>query len=161
MTPLRLNPNKKHDLGIYLIAAFKLVKALLLIAVGVGALSMLHKDVASEALDFINSIRIDPDNRYIHSALEKLVAVDDHRLKEIGLGTFIYAAILVTEGVGLALRKRWAEYFTIIITASFIPVEVYEIVKHTTVTKAMVLGVNIAAVVYLILRLRWERSLKQ
>ncbi len=47
----------------------------------------------------------------------KLLSLDDRKLKAIGAGTFFYAALLLTEGIGLLLRRRWAEYFTVIVTA--------------------------------------------
>ncbi len=51
------------------------------------------------------------------------------------------------------LRKRWAEYFTIITTAGLIPLEVYEINRHVTAPKIVVLLINVAIVVYLVARI--------
>jgi hypothetical protein len=58
---------------------------------------------------------------------------------------------------GLWLRRRWAEYLTVIVTGSFIPLEIYEIVEHFTVLRVVVLAVNVAIVIYLVLDLRRER----
>jgi uncharacterized membrane protein (DUF2068 family) len=69
---------------------------------------------------------------------------------------FVYAALLLTEGVGLLFRARWAEYFTVVITASFVPLELYEIARHLTLARVTVLAVNVAIVWYLIVRLRRE-----
>jgi uncharacterized membrane protein (DUF2068 family) len=70
------------------------------------------------------------------------------------VGTFIYAAIFLTEGTGLALSKRWAEYFTIITTASFLPLELYEIIHRATIAKGVALVINIVVVIYLVRELR-------
>ena len=75
----------------------------------------------------------------------------------MSIGTFIYAALFLTEGTGLAFKKRWAEYFTIITTGSFLPLEIYELVRHATVAKGVALAVNIAVLVYLIWELRRYR----
>jgi uncharacterized membrane protein (DUF2068 family) len=141
-----------------LIAAFKLLKGLALLAVGIGALRLLHRDVAALADHWINAFRVDPHNRYLHWLLAKLPMVDDRKLKELGVGTLIYSAIFLTEGIGLALSKRWAEYFTIITTASFLPLEVYELIHHATVPKGVALLLNIAVVVYLVRELRRYRK---
>jgi uncharacterized membrane protein (DUF2068 family) len=93
-------------------------------------------------------------NRYVDRALGKLMALDDRKLKAISAGTLFYAALLLTEGVGLLLRRRWAEYFTVIVTSSFIPLELYELVKHVTATRVAVIGVNVAVVWYLVVVLR-------
>ncbi len=143
-----------HGRGLKLIAAFKLVKATALIALGVGALRLLHKDVAAVAEHWINVFRVDPHNHYIDLLLAKLAILDDRRLKELSVGTFVYAAIFLVEGVGLALAKRWAEYFTIITTSSLLPIEIYELVRRVSAGRILVLLINLAIVVYLIFELR-------
>ena len=145
---------KSHSRGLLLIAAFKLLKGFALIAVGIGALHLLHKDVATVVDHWINAFRVDPHNRFIHWLLAKVPLVDDQKLKELSVGTFIYAAVFLAEGTGLALRKRWAEYFTIITTGSFLPLEVYEIIHHVTAAKIVALIINIAVVVYLVWEIR-------
>jgi len=148
-------PNgKSHSRGLMLIAVFKLLKAFALIAVGAGALHLLHKDVAAIADHWINAFRVDSHNRLIHWLLEKIPLVNDKKLKELSVGTFLYAAVFLTEGLGLAFHKRWAEYFTIVTTSSFLPLEVYEIIHHATIAKAVALVINIAVVVYLAWELR-------
>ena len=83
------------------------------------------------------------------------------QLKELSIGSFVYAAITLTEGAGLAFRKRWAEYFTIVITGSFLPLEIYEIIRHTTAMKFLLLAVNLAILGYLIARVRRPREANQ
>ena len=109
--------------GLRLIAAFKLLKGLALLALGIGALKLLHKDVDTVVEHWINIFQVDPHSHYIQLLLAKLSMVDDRRLKQLSVGTFFYSAIFLTEGVGLALGKRWAEYLTIISTASLLPLE--------------------------------------
>jgi uncharacterized membrane protein (DUF2068 family) len=142
------------DKWIRVIALFKLVKAVLLIIVGIGVLKLLHRDVARVIEHWINLLQVDPGNRYIQNILRQLWFVDDRKLKEISAGTFCYAALFLIEGTGLLLRKRWAEYFTIAVTASFLPFEIYEMVHEPSVVKAAVIITNIAIVVYLSIRVR-------
>jgi uncharacterized membrane protein (DUF2068 family) len=143
-----------HGRGLRLIAAFKLLKAFALIAVGVGALRLLHKDLAAEAEHWVNVFRVDPHNHFIDLLLTKLSILDDRRLKELSVGTFVYAAIFLVEGAGLALGKRWAEYFTIITTSSLLPIEIYELARRVSVGRSLALLINLAIVVYLLFELR-------
>lgn len=143
-----------HGRGLRVIAAFKLLKAVALIAVGVGALRLLHKDVAALVEHWVNVFQVDPHNRFIDLLLEKLSILDDRRLKELSIGTFIYAAIFLVEGMGLAMQKRWAEYFTIITTSSLLPIEIYEIARRVSIGKCLALAINLAVVAYLIFELR-------
>ena len=147
----------EHDRVIWLIAAFKFLKGALLVAVGVGALSLLHEDVAAEVARWIAALRVDPDNRLAHALLRRCLSLDDHKLEELSVGTFFYAALLLTEGAGLALHKHWAEFFTIFVTGSLVPLELYELFEHFSVTKVVVLAVNVAVVWYLVLRVRRRR----
>jgi uncharacterized membrane protein (DUF2068 family) len=137
-----------------LIALFKLTKGILLLVVGVGVLKLLHRDVADTVAHWVDILRVDPDNRYIHRLLARALLVTPAQLKAASVGTFIYSGLLLTEGIGLLLRRRWAEYFTIITTAGLVPLEIYEILHHLTAAKIVVFAVNVAIVVYLIVRVR-------
>lgn len=139
---------------LFLIALFKLTKGVLLLIVAVGAHKLLHRDVADTIAHWVDILRVDPDNRYIHRLLTRALSVTPAQLKAASAGTFIYSGLLLTEGIGLLFRKRWAEYFTIITTAGLIPLEIYEIVHHLTTAKIVILAVNVAIVVYLIARVR-------
>ena len=129
-----------------------------MVAAGIGALRLLHRDVADVVERWIDVLRVDPDNRFIHSVLVKVLTVNDRSLKEISAGTFAYAALFLTEGTGLLLRKRWAQYFTIIVTGSFLPLEVYELMLHASVAKLLVILLNVAIIGYLVVRLRRENK---
>jgi len=145
---------KSDDLWIFLIGLFKLFKGLALLIAGFGLLRLMHKDVAEVTLHWISVLRVDPDNRFIHKALVRIFNVTPKQLKELSAGTFIYAAIFLTEATGLLTRKHWAEYMTLISTALFIPLELWEIHLHFTLLKLAVTLVNLGIVWYLAARLQ-------
>jgi len=149
-----MSKTRTHGRGLRLIAALKLLKGLALLALGFGALHLLHKDVAAIVEHWINMFQVDPHGHYMHLLLAKLSILDDKRLKELSVGTFVYSAIFLTEGVGLALAKRWAEYLTIISTASLLPLELYELARHPSLGKVLALVINLAVVAYLVFELR-------
>jgi uncharacterized membrane protein (DUF2068 family) len=146
-----------HGRGLQVIAAFKLLKGCVLLAVGIGALKLLHKDVAALIEHWIGVFQVDPHNHFIHLLLEKVTMLDDRRLRELSVGTFVYSGIFFTEGIGLALRKRWAEYFTIIATSSLLPIEIYELFRHASIGKGSALLINLVVVAYLARELRRTR----
>ena len=145
---------QSSSLILILIGLFKLFKALLLIAIGIGSIRFLHKDLGSTVMHWIQVLRVDPDNRFIHGILVKIFRVTPKQLKELSVGTFLYAGVFLTEGTGLLLRKHWAEYFTIISTGLFIPLEIYELVWHFTLVKLVVTVINLLIVWYLVARVR-------
>jgi uncharacterized membrane protein (DUF2068 family) len=136
--------------GLRLIAAFKLFKGLVLFAVGIGAAKLLHKNIAFEVERWADLFRVDPNNHYFQRLLERFSILDARKLKELSVGTFFYSALLLTEGTGLLLGKRWAEYFTIFATSSFIPLEVYELARRASPARFVVLLINVVVVVYLV-----------
>jgi uncharacterized membrane protein (DUF2068 family) len=141
-----------------LIGIFKLLKALLLIAVGIGALRYLHRDLAATVLHWADVLRVDPGNRVLHGILVRIFRVTPKQLRELSVGTFIYAALFATEGMGLLLRNSWAEYFVIVTTGLLIPLEVYELARHFTLVKLAVLVVNVLIVFYLAARVRSRKT---
>jgi uncharacterized membrane protein (DUF2068 family) len=147
----------RSDTIIRLIALFKLLKGIGLIAIGLGALSLLHGDAREHAAHWAHALGVDPNGHYLKPLLDKLGTVSVGELRTIGILTFAYAALFFTEGIGLLLEKVWAEYLTTVLTFSFIPIEIYELSEHASVAKALVLAVNVAIVLYLVLRLRSKK----
>jgi len=142
-----------------LIAIFKLFKAVTLIAVGLGALHLVRDNNAvASVTNLIGRLGFNPGGHYLDHALAKIAQLPPKDFKDLGIGSFIYATLFLTEGIGLWLAKPWAEWFTTIITGSLLPLEIFEIYRHPTVTKVIVLLLNIAIVVYLVLKIRKERT---
>jgi len=137
-----------------LIAIFKFVKAALLISIGIGALKLLHKDLATVLDHWISMLGLDPGNQYVDRVLDKAANFTPHKIKLLGVGSFIYAGLFLTEGTGLWLAKRWGEWVTVIITSSLLPIEIYELFHRFSAMKVVVLLINIAVVVYLVYRIR-------
>lgn len=140
--------------GLRIIAIFKLVKASLLVLLAVGALSVLHKDVASVLTSLISQLGADPHDEYFHRLLVLAGRQSPAELKLVSAGSFFYAVLFATEGIGLMMRKRWAEYFTAILTGSFLPLEIYEFALHPTIFKTLVIAANIGIVAYLVMELK-------
>jgi uncharacterized membrane protein (DUF2068 family) len=154
-------PHGKNPLGLRIIGIAKLVSASLLLAVAFGIFHLLGTDTGTALEQFVRKLHLDPDNRLITKALAGISGISRKELKAIDAGTFLYASLYIVEGVGLLLAKHWAEYLTIIATASLIPVEIYEIVRKISAVRIAVLLVNIAIVAYLIYRLRTDRRARQ
>jgi uncharacterized membrane protein (DUF2068 family) len=142
----------RSDAILRIIAVLKLVKGAALLAIAFGAHSLLRQDLAHGFRHWIDELS--PSSHYLRHVLARILALDAHTLEMVELATVIYAALFLTEGIGLFLKKVWAEYLTTVITISFIPVEIYELVEHPSITKVTVIVLNIAIVIYLAWRLR-------
>jgi len=144
---------KQGPLGLRLIGSFKLLTGLLLVGLGVGLFHRLGDDPGREAARLVSALKFDPDNQYIHGAIEWISGISPRQLEAIRVGTFLYALHYLVEGVGLLMRKHWAEYFTVIATGSGIPLEIYELWKRLTAIRLSILAINVAIVAYLVYRL--------
>lgn len=86
--------------------------------------------------------------------LDRLFTLRTGTLKEVGIALLAYAALEGMEAIGLWLAQRWAEYLTFLSTTILLPLEVYEIVHKGTPLKVIGFLINLAVVVYLLLRKR-------
>jgi uncharacterized membrane protein (DUF2068 family) len=139
-----------HNQWLVLIAAYKLFQALLIGLIGLGATHLLHKDVGDELANLADHLRFNPESRLVNFVLDKAELINDPLLRRIGLVAFSYSAISAIEGIGLYLEKVWAEYMTLVITASFLPWEIFEIFSRVTVVRVSLLAANLLVFFYLL-----------
>ena len=132
-----------------LIGFFKIAKGVFFVLIGVGVLRLVHRDLAEILFRLALSLRIDPENHLVSLLLERADSLTPHRLRWIGAAVFLDAGLDFIEGTGLVLRKAWAEYFTLILTAAFLPWELFEIVRRVTITKISLTILNVLVVIYL------------
>jgi uncharacterized membrane protein (DUF2068 family) len=155
----RNNPQERHRAGgLLLIGVLKLLKAAFFLAVGIGALRLLHRDLEDIALRISLALKFDPESRFVNAVLDHVQDITPHRLKQISLASISYAAVATVEGIGLIKEKVWAEYLTIILTASFLPFEIIEIIHRLTWMKIVVTLINVAVLVYLIIYVQRMRK---
>ena len=147
----------KSALGLTIIGIGKLIKVIVLITLGISAIVAVNHRAPDMLMDAANFVGVDPDSRHLHRLVESVAGISRKKLEAVGFGCFVYAALFATEAVGLLMKKRWGEYFTIVITISFLPLEVYEIIRHESVAKIVTLVLNAIVAIYLIVRVRHER----
>lgn len=86
--------------------------------------------------------------------LVKLAGMSENTIWVLAVASLIYGLIEATEALGLALRRRWAEYLVVLATAFFIPFEVREVIDRPGPIRIVTLVVNVAVVIYLVRRKR-------
>lgn len=141
---------RQHHTGLVLIAVYKLLQALFFIALGVGAMQLVGKDVGDVLAQIASDLRFNPESRFVNFLLDRASLLDDPMLRRIGFAAFCYAGIGIFEGIGLYLEKAWGEYLTAIITASFLPFELHEILRRFTLPRVGLLVANVLVLIYLL-----------
>jgi uncharacterized membrane protein (DUF2068 family) len=137
-----------------LIATYKIVKVLLLLAVAYGELRLRDASLAAKLLSWAQARPYGLEHRIMTQLLEWFSGLSVSRAHVVRLVTLGYAALFAVEGVGLWMQKRWAEWLTVIITASLIPLEAWEIFDRPTIGKVLILLANVAVVAYLVWHVR-------
>ena len=147
----------EHDAFIKVIIVERLVKSAVLVVLGVGLLIAGHNGTLDAWADYAeNQLNLDVGHGIISRLLLRLlvyVGTFNHTTL-LAIGAIVYAGLETTEGVGLAMRRRWAEYLTVIATSILIPYEAYEVIRHPTLFKVGALALNVAVVGYLAYRKR-------
>jgi uncharacterized membrane protein (DUF2068 family) len=141
----------KAQATVRLIAVFKLIKAVALLLVAAGAFGLVQLPLLDRATTFIRELPLQTGHGFLVRAMERVLRLQPHQLVLVGGVALLYAAVFAVEGIGLWKRKRWAEILTIVVTASLIPFEIWEIVHRVTALKIAGLAVNVAIVIYLCL----------
>jgi uncharacterized membrane protein (DUF2068 family) len=151
-----------HDQWLIIIGVFKILEGTLFVLLGLGIVRLLHRDIGDMLLRLAMSLRIDPESHFVNLVLEQVQLLTPRKMQLISAGIFLKAGLDYLEGIGLALEKNWAEWLTIGLTASFLPLEIFEIARHFTWVKVGVTLLNVLVLIYLVwvqqLRLRAHRK---
>ena len=135
---------------IWLIALERTLRGLLLLAAGIYLLAKAGANFGDIATHIARRLELDPQHGWIRNVITKLGELKKHQVKVFGMLAIGYAALEITEGVGLFYRKRWAEWLTVVATSLLVPLEVYEFGRHPSWLKAGGIAVNVLIVMYLL-----------
>jgi uncharacterized membrane protein (DUF2068 family) len=149
-----------EDVALRSIAIYKLIKAIIFIALGFGLIRLMHHDVAEFLRTYIiEPLHYNPDQRFFRGILEKASELTAHKIGLMSFAAFFSAAIFATEGIGLYLRKHWAEWVVVFSTGLPLPIEFWEIYHKLAWWKLGVVVGNLLIIVYLIHRLRLDAEI--
>ena len=143
-----------------LIGLFKIGKGALLLALGVSLLFLNTRTRWMEALSSWTADEILLEHsRAVAWLLHKLQAVlADGAVRATGLLALFYAAVLLTEGIGVYMQQRWAELLMIFATASLIPIEVRHLLHRPGLVGALILLANCFIVWFLYRVLKRDKT---
>jgi uncharacterized membrane protein (DUF2068 family) len=136
------------------IALYKLVKVLLLLLAAYGELRLHDASLSAKLVTWAEARPTGLEHEMVTRALQWFSGLSQSKIHALRFVTLTYAAVFAVEGVGLWMQKRWAEWLTTIITASLIPLEVWEFLSRPNLGKAAVVIANSAIVAYLVWHVR-------
>src|SRR5438477_12138563 len=94
--------------------------------------------------EFVASLPFQHEHGLVARFTARLLRLPPQRMHVLAIAFIAYAALFTVEGIGLLMRRVWAEWLTIIATASFIPFEVVEVVRRVTAIRLSAVLINLA-----------------
>ena len=134
---------------LYGIVAFKLIRGLLLLMIAVQVFALVGEDLRAHFEMAVKSLRLDPETEFFDRLGDRIDAITPVNVGWAATGALLYGVLSLAEGVGLALRVRWAGLLVVAESGFFVPVETYALVKQPSLTIAAILIVNVVIVAYL------------
>ena len=140
--------HRSASAGLRTVAAFEAAKGILVVAAGLGLLSLLHHDVQRAAESVVRHLHLNPARHYPRVFIEAATRMTDARLWLLACGALAYSVVRGVEAYGLWRARAWAEWFAILAGAIYLPIEIYALMHEATALKAGVLLVNVGIVGY-------------
>ncbi len=156
-------PVRRLD-GLRIIGLIKLGKAVLLLTTTYGLYRLLKPELVDRLYDWLNSLTDSFERRLLERALDWVDSLGADRIHIIVFVTGAYTAVLLAEGIGLMMRKTWAEWLTVVASSSLIPFEIWHLffgVRHNKWAVLAATLLNVVIVIYLVRVLLQARRARQ
>jgi uncharacterized membrane protein (DUF2068 family) len=121
---------QKRAPTLYFIVAIKLIKGAALLLLGLGVFTLANKDLSDVFDQFLRWVHLDPERSFFQGIGDWLDTITPTNIREVASGTVLCGLFLLSLGLGLAFRARWAIWLAIGESAFFIPIEIFELVRH-------------------------------
>jgi uncharacterized membrane protein (DUF2068 family) len=142
--------------GLKIVALFEASKGLIVLLVGLGLASLIHKDVGAAADYLVRHAHLNPASRYPQIFLDAAARLDDTRLLTLALLTALYSAVRLAEAYGLWHGRAWAEWLGAVSGGIYVPFELVHFLHRPGIGRATLFLGNIAIVMFLVREL-WLR----
>jgi len=123
-------PKKNRAPTLYFIVAVKLIKGAALVLLALGILTVANKDLSDVFDQFLKWVHLDPERSFFQGIGDWLDTITPTNVRVVASGTFLCGLYLIVVGLGLAFRAKWAIWLAIGESAFFIPIEIFELVRH-------------------------------
>jgi uncharacterized membrane protein (DUF2068 family) len=131
------------------IALYKLLKVVILLLAAWGEIRLHDASLSGKLLSWAANRPHGLEHDLVTRALAWFSGLSESRVHALRFVTLTYAAVFAVEGIGLWMQRRWAEWLTTIITASLIPMELWELFHRPSIGAVLVLVANILIAGYL------------
>ena len=146
----------KTSVALRTVAMFEVTKAAIVLVLGCGLFHFMHKTLDEVAERVVQVLHVNPEGKLSNLFFELASHSSDRNLWVLVLGTLAYASVTLIEAYGLWKEREWAQWFSLLSTALYLPPELYWMLRDPSWLKCAVLVTNIAIFLFM-LNLRVNR----
>jgi len=147
-------PNRPHftktSVALRTIAMFEVTKAAIVLLLGCGLFHLMHKNLDEVAERLVQVLHVNPEGKLSNLFFELASHSSDRNLWVLALGALAYASVRSTEAYGLWREREWAQWFSLLSTALYLPPELYWMLRHPSWLKCAVLIINIVIFLFMV-----------
>ena len=129
---------------------FEVTKAAIVLLLVCGLFQLIHKNLDDVAERVVQVLHVNPEGKLSNLFLELASHATDRSLWVLALGTLAYASVGLTEAYGLWREREWAQWFSLLSTALYLPPELYWMLRHPSWLKCAVLVINIVILLFML-----------
>jgi uncharacterized membrane protein (DUF2068 family) len=139
-----------HYFGLRAVAVFEFIKGFAVLLIGLGLLSLIHRDVQEAAENILRTLHLDPAWHYSKKFVEEASQLTDVRIGRLAAFAFAYSTFRMVEAYGLWFEYLWAEWLAVISATIYLPWELQHLWTKPTVAAVCVLLANLVIIAYLV-----------
>ena len=139
------------------IAMFDVTIGAIVFLLGCGLFHLTHKDLAEVAERVVQVFHVNPEGKLSNLVFELASQFSalasqfsDRNLWVLALATLAYASVRLAEGYGLWRGREWAQWFSLLSTALYLPPELYWMLGDPSWLNCAVLVTNIAILLFML-----------
>jgi len=140
----------KTSVALRTVAIFDVTKAAIVLLLGCGLFHVMHKNLDEVPERVVQVLHVNPEGKLSNLFFELASHSSDRNLWVLALGTLAYASVGLTEAYGLWREREWAQWFSLLSTALYLPPELYWILRDPSWLKCAVLVTNIAICLFML-----------
>jgi len=144
-----MHPSRK-TVALRSVAVFEAAKGLLVLALGLGLLRFLHKNLQDIAEQIMRFLHASPGGHISNLFITAASHASDKSLWALAGAAMIYSLVRFAEAYGLWHDREWAEWFAMLSGALYLPWEMYSLIRHPAPIKWVILLANVAVVLYMV-----------
>src|SRR4029077_10380389 len=143
-------PLSKTSVALRTVAMFEVTKAAIVLLLCGGLFHLMHKNLDEVAERVVQVLHVNPEGKLSNLFFELASHTSDRNLWVLALGTLAYASVRLTEAYGLWRERKWAQWFSLLSTALYLPPELYWMLRDPSWLRCAVLVTNISIFLFML-----------